>query len=315
VGTLVFAGTAAFAVPALRRLVSAGHTISGVLTQPDRPVGRGHEIQKSPIKRAAMELGIAVHQPATLKDAAAQDLFKQLRPDALVVVAYGRILPPWLIEFPRYGAINLHGSLLPKYRGAAPIQWAVANGEAETGVCTMKIDEGLDTGPVYLCEKTPIDPHETVQQLTQRLAEMGSELLCRTLEGLFAGTLTAHPQNSTLASAAPVLKKQDGFIDWAMTATDIHNRVRAFQPWPGAVTQFRDTVCKVVKSRVASRDERGEAPGTIDISNRTLFVVCGKGTSIELLEVQLPNRKPCSGNDLVNGLRIVAGEKFENLRL
>ena len=312
-GTLAFGGTAAFAVPTLRRLAAAGHTICGVLTQPDRPVGRGQEIQISPVKRAALDLGLSIHQPETLKDAAARELFLQLQPDAFIVVAYGKILPEWLIDFPRFGAINLHGSLLPKYRGAAPIQWAMANGESETGVCTMKIDRGLDTGPIYLCEMTPIDPEESMQHLTERLAEMGSELMLRTLEGVFAGTLAAKPQDDSKASSAPALKKHDGFIDWSRSAPEIHNRVRGFQPWPGAVSAFRDTVCKVLKSSVHSIDGVTQEPGTITLAGQALVVACGKSTSLELQSVQVPNRKPCSGRDLVNGMRIVAGERFVSL--
>ena len=211
-------GTAEFAVPTLERLVQEGYSIPAVITQPDKPSGRGQSMHASPVKRRAAELHLDVHQPATLKNDEARSFFEALHPDCIVVVAYGKILPAWLIRLPQYGVVNLHGSLLPKYRGAAPIQWAMANGETETGVCTMQIDEGLDTGPVYLCEKTTIQPEESVQQLSERLSTLGSELVVRTLGGIASGTLHATSQDNSRASLAPILRKQDGEIDWQASA-------------------------------------------------------------------------------------------------
>ena len=309
---LVFAGTSSFAVPILERLFKAGYPIVGVVTQPDRPAGRGQTLQPPAVKSKAIELGLAVHQPVTLKTDEARRLFETLSPELLVVVAYGKLLPQWLLDLPRFGAVNLHGSLLPRYRGAAPIQWAMANGDPETGVCTMKLDAGLDTGPVYACEKTTIDPNESVQDLSERLARLGCGLMERTLTGIVAGTLKASPQDHAHATLAPILKKEDGNIDWALPAHAIHNRVRAFHPWPGTRTSFRGAVCRILKSRVKGPAPGGD-PGTLIVApgpERYLAVVCGDGSLLELLEVQLPNRKPQTGMDFVNGFRVQPGEKL-----
>ncbi len=226
----------------------------------------------------------------------------------------GKILPPWLLELPRFGAVNLHGSLLPKYRGAAPIHWAVANGESETGVCTMQVDAGLDTGPVYLCEKTSIDPDETVPVLSDRLATMGAGLAVRTLNGILDGTLKSQPQDQARATLAPILKKQHGFIDWHDSAVRIHNRVRAFNPWPGTVTRFRGRICKILRTRPvsASSAEPGSiTPGSLTVDKRVLRVSCGDGTILEIIELQPENRKTVSGADFANGARIQSGEIFQ----
>jgi methionyl-tRNA formyltransferase len=308
----VFAGTSSFAVPVLESLAHEPYVLTAVVTQPDKPAGRGQTLHAPPVKQKALELGLPIHQPTSLKSDEARTLFRGLAPDLLVVVAYGKLLPPWLLSLPRFGAVNLHGSLLPKYRGAAPIQWAVANGEAETGVCTMQLDEGLDTGPVYACEKTPIDSSESVQQLSSRLAAMGSALMIRTIAGILAGTLHPVPQDGSRASLAPILTKQDGVIDWTLAARSIHNRVRAFNPWPGTRTQFRGEVCKVLKTRV--RQEHSAAPpGSLAAgtgSERFLAVVCGDGGLLELQELQLPNRKAQSGVDFLNGFRVTSSERL-----
>jgi len=314
---LVFAGTAAFAVPVLHRLFTVGYPIVGVVTQPDRPAGRGNTLQLPPVKVKALELGLPVHQPLTLKNVDARQLFETLAPDLLVVVAYGKLLPAWLLELPRYGALNLHGSLLPRYRGAAPIQWAMANGEPETGVCTMRLDEGLDTGAVYACAKTAIDPEESLQQLSERLALLGCDLVERTIDGIVAGTLHPTPQDGALATLAPILKKEDGNIDWKLPARAIHNRIRAFHPWPGSRTAFREVVFRIIRSRVRGSPaaETGE-PGTLVVGTggvKFLAASCGDGVLLELLEVQLPNRKPQTGLDFVNGFRVATGEKLRNV--
>jgi methionyl-tRNA formyltransferase len=310
---LVFAGTSSFAVPILQTLFDEGYPIAGVVTQPDRPAGRGQTLQAPPVKTKAMELGLPVHQPPTLKNDDAKQLFRSLAPELLVVVAYGKLLPRWLLELPRHGAVNLHGSLLPRYRGAAPIQWAMANGDAETGVCTMRLDEGLDTGPVYACEKTPIDPDESVQELSARLATLGTGLMKRTIAGIAAGTLQPVPQDHARATLAPILTKEDGTVDWNLPARTIHNRIRAFHPWPGTRTMFRDAVCRIVKSRLRENGTEAGQPGTILVSGRThrfIAVVCGDSKLLELLEVQFPNRRPQTGMDFVNGFRVAPGEKF-----
>jgi methionyl-tRNA formyltransferase len=309
---IVFAGTSSFAVPILETVFKAGYPIVGVVTQPDRPAGRGQLFQPPPVKKKALELGLTVHQPVSLKNDDARRLFEALAPELLVVVAYGKILPAWLLELPRYGAVNLHGSLLPRYRGAAPIQWAMANGDSETGVCTMRLDEGLDTGPVYACEKTPIDPEESVQQLAERLASMGCGLMERTLTGIVSGTLEPVPQDHERATLAPILKREDGNIDWNRSARAIHDRIRAFHPWPGCRTAFRDLTCRLIRSQVKG-PAPGHGPGTLVTGSgaeRFLAVVCGDGLLLELLEVQLPNRKSQTGMDFVNGFRITTGEKL-----
>jgi methionyl-tRNA formyltransferase len=309
---IVFAGTSQFAVPILQTLAGEPYPLVGVVTQPDKPAGRGQTLQPPPVKVKAQALNLPIFQPVTLKNDEARSLFTSLAPDLLVVVAYGKLLPPWLLQLPRYGAVNLHASLLPRYRGAAPIQWAVANGDTETGVCAMRLDEGLDTGPVYACAKTPISPQETIQELSSRLAALGCDLMKRTVAGIFDGTLQPLPQDHARATLAPLLTKQDGVVDWSLPALAIHNRIRAFNPWPGARTMFRGEVCKVLRSRV--RAENANAlPGTLVTSaagQRLLAAASGDGRLLELLEVQMPNRKPQSGMDFVNGFRVMPGEKF-----
>ena len=303
-------GTAPFALPSLNILFEKGYEINGVITQPDKPGGRGLSFHATPVKKRAYELHLPVYQPQSLKTSEAQELVNALSPEIIAVVAYGKILPLWLLQSPRYGCINLHGSLLPKYRGAAPVHWAIANGESRTGVCTMLLDEGLDTGPVYLCEETDIEPGETVSQLYDRLAVAGAPLLHATLEGIVHGTLRPMPQNDSQASFAPILKKENGFIDWIVPAAQIHNRVRAFNPWPGTVTRFRGSICKVLKTKVGTRAETPRPPGSIVVSKRSLAVVCGDGIQSEILSIQPENRKPVSGADFANGARIQPDEKF-----
>jgi methionyl-tRNA formyltransferase len=314
---LAFMGSATFALPSLNALFEKGYPITGVITQPDKPSGRGQSLQSPPVKKRAFDLHLPVFQPKSLKSDETQSLIPALEPDMIIVVAYGKILPGWLLQFPRYGCINLHGSILPKYRGAAPVHWAIANGEETTGVCTMLLDEGLDTGPVYLCEETNIGPDETAPQLYDRLGELGAGVLIETVNGIVNGTLQPKPQDDSLATLAPILKKEHGFIDWSMPAIEIHNRVRAFNPWPGTVTKFRGTRCKILKTVAAVCDRRQtgahRAPlqsGSIVFSKNSLAVVCGDGTLLEILLIQPENRKPVSGADFANGARIQADEKF-----
>src|SRR5437867_366706 len=332
-------GSATFALPSLNRLFERGYEITGVITQPDKPSGRGQTVQSPPVKRRAFDLHLPIYQPSSLKTEETQSLIQALRLDVIVVVAYGKILPPWLLQFPPYGCINVHGSILPKYRGAAPVHWAIANGEKSTGVCTMLLDEGLDTGPVYLCRETPIHPDETTAELYNRLAELGADALIETLEGVINGSLKPAPQDNSKATFAPILKKEQGFIDWRMAAVEIHNRVRAFNPWPGTVAKFRGVVCKVLKTSVGAssspsgrgwREARGEGgkvdpnlrpspyplpegEGSIVIDKHSLAVVCGDGALLEIQLIQPENRKAVSGADFANGVRIRRGEKFESL--
>jgi methionyl-tRNA formyltransferase len=310
---IVFMGTSTFAVPSLVKLFEEGFSIVGVITQADKPSGRGQAIQSPPVKKKAFEIHLPVYQPRTLKDDGARALFDALAPDMLVVVAYGKILPAWLLQLPKCGAINVHGSLLPKYRGAAPIQWAIANGEQETGVSTMQIDEGLDTGPVFLREKTLVGPDETVQELSERLAKTGASLLIRTIEGVLDGTLKPAPQDDSLATTAPILEKSHGIVNWKDPAKRIHDRVRAFTPWPGAAARFRQTACKILKTRVGGAAPEELEPGTILASKRSFAVVCGDSRLLEIVELQPENRKPVQGFEFANGTRIQPGEKFERL--
>ncbi|MBI4474123.1 MAG: methionyl-tRNA formyltransferase [Acidobacteria bacterium] len=308
---IVFMGSASFAVPTLTRLFEAGHTVTGVITQPDKPTGRGQSLQGPPIKARAFELHLQVYQPATLKSDEVRELVQALAAEMIVVVAYGKILPKWLLDTPRYGCVNLHGSLLPKYRGAAPIQWAIANGESTTGVSTMKIEEGVDTGPVYLRESTHIGSEETVLELSERLAAMGSELMLRTIDGVVDGTLTPQPQNHADATLAPILKKYHGCLDWNLPAQEIHNRVRGFNPWPGTITKFRGTTCKILKTRAGMEAPAGAEPGMLVTGRRSLGVCCGDSNILEILEIQQENRKAISGYEFANGARLQHGEKFE----
>jgi methionyl-tRNA formyltransferase len=305
-------GSATFALPSLNALFEAGHTITAVITQPDKPSGRGQVLQGPPVKKRAFELHLPIYQPQSLKSVEARELFRALEPDLIVVVAYGKILPPWLLQFPKYGCINLHGSLLTKYRGAAPVHWAIANGEDKTGVCTMLLNEGLDTGPVYICEETPIDSAETVTELYDRLASIGGPLVVKTVEGVLNAALQPKPQDDSLASFAPILKKEDGHLDWARPSVEIHNHVRAFNPWPGAVTKFRGQVCKILRTAVRQDPNLGQ-PGSIMVSKGHLAVACGNATSLEILSIQPQSRKAISGTDFANGLRVQPGEKFESL--
>jgi methionyl-tRNA formyltransferase len=306
-------GSATFALPSLEALFERGYTLTGVITQPDKPGGRGRQLQAPPVKRRAYDLHLPILQPDSLKTDETRATIDALAPDLIVVVAYGKILPPWLLQFPPYGCINLHGSLLPKYRGAAPVHWAIAKGEEKTGVCTMLLDEGLDTGPVYLCQETPIGPDETTPELYDRLAVMGAPLVVRTVEGIVSKTLEPKPQDASQATFAPVLKKEDGFLDWTKSAQEIHNRVRAFNPWPGAVTKFRSTKCKILKSMVGAAGEARQRAGMLVTSKGRLLVICGDGVPLEILSIQPENRKAVSGIDFANGARVQAGEKFEPL--
>lgn len=310
---VAFIGTASFAVPTLERLFHDGHSVAGVITRPDKPSGRGQKIHLSPVKRRSLDLGLSVFQPLSLKIEASTALFEDLAPEIIVVVAYGRIIPPWLIQFPKYGVVNLHGSLLPRYRGAAPVNWAIANGDTVTGVSTMQIDEGLDTGPVYLCEQTAIGPDENAIELSNRLARVGSRLIARTIVGIRDGTLQPEPQDHALATSAPLLEKHHGFVDWKAPAASIHNKVRAFIPWPCATTRFRGIATKILRSRLTDEAMADVEAGTILLLKNRTAVCCGDSRLIELVTVQPESRKPVSGWDFANGARIETGERFQDM--
>jgi methionyl-tRNA formyltransferase len=303
---LIYLGTPEFAVPSLEALVAAGHEITSVYTQPDRPKGRGQPLSLSPVKQAAMRLGLPVRQPLKVRHPEVVEELRAESPDAMVIVGYGQIIPQAVIDIPAHGIINVHGSLLPKYRGAAPIQWAVANGERTTGVTTMRIDAGLDTGDMLLKAETAIGPEETSLELGSRLAEMGARLIVETLAGLESGSIRAIRQDPAEATLAPILTREDGRIDWWRNAATIHNRARGFLPWPGAWTSFRGQRFNIWRCRVAE-PARG-VPGLLYSEGKRLFAACGESSAIELLEVQAEGRKRVSGADFLNGQRLTSDE-------
>lgn len=303
----VFLGTPEFAVATLEAMAAAGHEIAAVLTQPDRPKGRGQQAAFPPVKEAALRLGLPVHQPERVRRPEAVELLDALKPEAMVVVGYGQIIPQRVIDIAPLGIINVHASLLPKYRGAAPIQWAVANGETVTGVTTMRIDAGLDTGDMLLREETEIGPDETAVELSRRLATMGAALLLKTLEQI--RDIVPQKQDSSQATLAPILKKEDGRIDWTRSAREIHNRARGFQPWPGAFTTFRGQALHLSKTRVA-RVPAGQPPGTLIALGRRLLAACGDGGSVEIIELQLEGRKRMDAAAFQNGRRLEQNEQL-----
>lgn len=307
---LVFCGTPQFAVPSLERLVSAGHDVQLVVTQPDRPQGRGMELTAPPVKQTALSLGLPATQPDKIKNNKEfRAEIEALRLDAIIVVAYGRIIPGWMLHFPEFGNINVHASLLPKYRGAAPIQWAIANGETVTGVTTIKIDEGLDTGDILLKRQMEIAPDDTAVTLAPRLADLGADLLVETLEQLQQGSLQPIPQDDSLATLAPILKKEDGVVDFNRSAREILNRLRGFQPWPGAYSRFRGKNLKLLDAGMSERVPP-LAPGELLASSNGLFAGCGDATALELLQVQLEGKKPMPARDFVSGYHPAQGERL-----
>ncbi len=310
---LVFCGTPQFAVPTLRALLDAGLHIRLVVTQPDRPSGRGQGIAVPPVKQAALEAGIPVAQPETIKNNQAfRARLEEVRPRAIVVVGYGRLVPDWMLTLPPLGNLNVHASLLPKYRGAAPIQWAIARGEHTTGVTTMRLDQGLDTGDILMQEQLPIAAEDTAVTLAPRLAAMGALLMVQTLRGLDAGTLRPTLQDHSQATLAPILKKEDGLVDFSRTAAEIHNRQRGFQPWPGAFSSFRGKQLLLHAVRPA-QDVPHLPPGTLMPLGARLYVACGHGTVLELLEVQLEGKKRMAAADFLHGYHIQTGEMLGHL--
>lgn len=309
---LVFCGTPAFAVPTLEKLVQAGFPVLLVVTQPDRPKGRGMELAPSPVKQSALQLGLQVAQPDKIKNNQQfQQQLSSIKPDAIIVVGYGRIIPQWMIDLPRLGNLNLHASLLPRYRGAAPIQWAIARGESVTGVTTMRIDAGLDTGDILLQKEIPIAPQDTALTLAPRMAAVGAGIMVETLRELQAGTVHPQTQDHARATLAPILKKEDGQVNFQLTAQEILNRLRGFQPWPGAYTSFHG---KNLHIWVARPVERALLPAEIAVVRGQLVVGCGAGTALELLEVQLEGKKRMPAADFVHGNQPRSGEKLGALR-
>src|SRR5271165_367550 len=298
---LVFCGPPQFAVPTLEALAAAGFRIRLVVTQPDRPKGRGLDLISSPVKQCALKLNLPVTQPERIKtNEEFRAQLTALKPEAIIVVGYGRIIPQWMLDLPPLGNINLHASLLPRYRGAAPIQWAVAQGETVTGVTTMRIDARLDTGDILLQRELAIAPDDTSLTLSPRLAAIGAELTVETLHGLQSGSITAQPQDNSRSTLAPILKKEDGQIDFSRTAKEILNRMRGFQPWPGAFTKFREKNVQILKAQ-ATHDSLPAAE--LAIRGERLLIGCAQNTSLEILEIQLEGKKRSSARDFIHGYR------------
>ena len=307
---LVFCGTPQFAVPSLRRLAAAGFNLQLVVTQPDRPQGRGLTLAAPPVKQAALELGLPVTQPEKIKaNLEFKDLLQQLRPEAIIVVGYGRLIPAWMLNLPPCGNINVHASLLPKYRGAAPIQWAIAQGETVTGVTTMLLNEGLDTGDILLQREMAILPSDTSITLAPRLAELGADLLVETLRGMEKGKVRAVAQDHSLATLAPILKKEDGQVDFNRSAREILNRLRGFQPWPGATTQFRGKSLKLIAGQLFLGGP-ALAPGELRWQAEKLLAGSGSETTLELLQVQPEGKRAMSAREFVSGYRPGEGERL-----
>ncbi len=300
---VVFCGTPLFAIPVLEKLAAAGFRVKLVATQPDRPKGRGMESVASPVKRTALALHLPITQPERIKN---NDEFRaqleSIAPEAIVVVGYGRIIPQWMIDLPPLGNINLHASLLPKYRGAAPIQWAIAKGESVTGVTTMRIDAGLDTGDILLQSEELIKPEDTALTLGSRLAQNGAELMVVTLVGLKKGRITPQPQDNTRATVAPVLSREDGRIDFSRTAREAWNRLRGFQPWPGAFTLFRGKTLHL-RAATPALEIAVVSPAHFAIQDGRLLLGFAHDTALEVQEVQLEGKQRMSARDFVNGYR------------
>jgi methionyl-tRNA formyltransferase len=306
---LVFCGTPEFAVPTLEAVVAAGHEVALVVTQPDRAAGRGMEVQAPPVKTTAFALRLDVVQPEKIKnDAEFRARLETIQPDAILVVAYGRIIPQWMLELPRYGNINLHGSLLPKYRGAAPIQWAVANGETVTGVTTMRLDAGLDTGDMLLAQVVPIGQEETAIDVYECLAPVGAQLMVKTLRHLEEGRIFPEAQDHSKATLAPILKREDGWIDFSRPARQIYDRWRGFQPWPGAHTVLRGKKLIVQKMHVAGSGDC--EVGVVRVDGDRLCVGCEGGILLGLDEVQMEGKRRMSAAEFLRGNQLRSGERL-----
>lgn len=301
--SVVFFGTPEFAVPALNALIKSGESISLIVTQPDKVKGRGHKLTPPPVKVAALDAGIRVMQPVTLKDSAFVGELTAIKPEFIVVVAYGKILPKSILGLPAHGCINIHASLLPKYRGAAPIQWAIVNGEKRTGVTTMLIDEGLDTGPVLLQQGIDITDEDTADSLGKMLSETGASLLIETIKGMRDGSVKPMPQQGG-SSYAPVIKKEDGLIDWSKSAHELFNFVRGMQPWPCAYCHINDEAVKILKA--APVEGKGEKGVIVKASDGKLFVGTGYGL-LSIIELQPPGKRPMPASAFILGRRLKEG--------
>lgn len=313
---LIFCGTPQFAVPTLKHLLAkSDFEVIAVITQPDRPRGRGQQLSVSSVKEVALAAKLPVHQPEKIRAPEVQQLLEKLAPDVIVIIAYGQIIPARLLPIPKYGWINLHASLLPKYRGAAPINWVIANGETRTGLTTMRIDAGMDTGDILLRREMEIGPNETAPELAARMSETGAPLMEETLRGLTAGTIVPHAQNHNEAIVAPILKKEDGRINWNRPAQEIYNRMRGFAPWPGAYSTFRGQTCHLWAEPVSDANTLAAAHsgiGTLIGAKNDWFICCGHATLLRLQSVKLEGRKKVGASEFARGARLKPDERFGN---
>ncbi len=306
---VVFMGTPEFSVPCLERLVSDGHEVMAVYTQPDKPKGRGHHMMPPPVKECAMKYDIPVYQPLKLRQSGAKDELTRMNPDIIIVVAYGQILPKDILDIPRYGCVNIHASLLPKYRGAAPIQWCVLDGEEKSGVTSMQMDVGLDTGDMLLKDETPIGENETAGELHDKLSIMGAEVMSKTMALIEKGEINPQKQDDSLSNYAPMLTKELCPIDWNLTASQVHNKVRGLYPWPGATSFCGDRLFKIHKTVIVNNT--GGKPGEIIESSKRLVVSCGDGNGVEIVTLQAQGKKAMAAADFLRGNPIEPGEFFK----
>lgn len=306
---IVFMGTPEFAVPCLERLVADGHEVVGVFTQPDKPKGRGHKMQFPPVKEKAVEYNIPVFQPQKMRDGTAYTILKELDPELIIVVAYGKIIPQDILDLPKYGCVNIHASLLPGYRGAAPIQWCVLNGEKKSGVTSMQMDAGLDTGDMLIKTEIDIGENMTAGELHDALSVLGAEVMSQTIKKIVDGTLERTKQDDSLSNYAPMLSKELCPIDWTKSAEKIHDQIRGLSPWPVATASLNGEIYKLHKSEKDGKTNG--VPGEIVSVDGGLTVSCGDGNSIRILSIQAPGKKAMSCEDFLRGHKIEVGEKFD----
>ncbi len=303
---IAFMGTPDFSVPCLRALIESKHDVVGVFCQPDKPVGRKQILTPPPVKELAVQYDIPVLQPATLRNGAGLALLQELRPDLVIVVAYGKILPQDFLDYPKYGCVNVHASLLPKYRGASPIHWAILNGDTETGVTTMQMDAGMDTGDILRVEKLPIDMDDTAEDLFEKLSELGAKTMLATIEDIESGNAHPVPQDHSKATTVGLLTKELGNVDWTKPALQIHNQIRGLYSWPGAYTFLDGTMLKLHKASLTT-EKSGKAPGTVVQAKDRLLVCCGDGLCVDLQEIQLVGKKRMAAADFLRGHAIPVG--------
>ncbi len=306
---IVFMGTPEFAVPCLQKLIDLGHEVTGVFTQPDKPQGRKMILTPPPVKQLALENGLTVYQPVKMRDGTALEMIKEANPDLAIVVAYGKILPKEILDYPKYGCINIHASLLPKLRGAAPIQWSVINGCKTTGVTSMQMDEGLDTGDMLIKGEIAIGENDTAGEMHDKLSVLGAEILEKTIDSLLKNELKPEKQNHDEFTYAPMLSKELSPIDWNCSAQEIHNKIRGLSPWPSANAKLNGKTVKIHKSVLA--DGKGKSAGEIVESGKRLVVACGDLNCIEILTLQAEGKKAMSASDFLRGNPVEVGEHFE----